>query len=416
MAREEILPVESGPAAATDRPARALLARPDYRRLWLAGCVANSMRWLELLVVGIYTFDLTGSTLMVALVTVARTLPLLLLGALAGAVGEALDRKRLLVAGLLVTALNGALLCGLWFVGALRLWHVALGAMVSGTVATGEMAVRRRMVGEVVAPGELSRAIALDSLSTSLSRLMGPLVGGVLFEAVGLGGAYLLSALLHALAAFGIARLAFRQERGRLSLARLPRDIAEGLAVARAHPVIRAVLIVSVITNVFGFSYAALVAPIGLDTFGVSPALVGVLAAGEPLGAVIGGLVLSLGWLGADHPRLFIGGSFGFMIALVVMAQSPWFGLAFAALLLGGLGTARYSIMQTSLVLAEAPPALRSRVMGIVAACIGTGPLGVLLVGLLSSALGAPAALSVMAGCGLVGLTLTRWRIPALRA
>ena len=55
------------------------------------------------------------------------------------------------------------------------------------------------------------------------------------------------------------------------------------------------------------------------------------------------------------------------------MALSPWYLLAFVLLLIGGLGTAAFSNMQTTLILTEAPPATRSRVMGIVTMCIGTG-------------------------------------------
>jgi MFS family permease len=401
--------------AATAAQPRALLARPNYRRLWLAGGVLNSMRWLELLVVGIFTFNQTGSAHMVAVVTVARTLPLLFLGALTGVIGEALNRKRLLLGGLLTIVVTATVLGSLAASGQIQIWHIILGGLISGTVGSGEMAVRRRMVGEVVGPDELGRAIAFDSLSTSLSRMIGPLLGGLVFQSFGLGGAYLISAVLHLAAAIGIARLALRQERGALSLARLPADLAEGFALVRNLPIVQAVVLVSILTNVFAFSYTALVAPIGLDKFGVSPALVGLLGAAEPLGAVIGGLVLSVGWLGADHPRLFIGGSFGFLAALIVMALSPWFSLAFLALLIGGLGTARYSTMQTSLILTGVPTALRSRVMGLVSMCIGTGPLGALAVGALSEAVGPPTALVVMALIGLTGLAIVRLRIAELR-
>ena len=49
---------------------RILLATPSYLRLWVAGGFGNSMRWLEMLVAGIYTFDVTGSAFWVAVVTV----------------------------------------------------------------------------------------------------------------------------------------------------------------------------------------------------------------------------------------------------------------------------------------------------------------------------------------------------------
>ena len=77
-------------------------------------------------------------------------------------------------------------------------------------------------------------------------------------------------------------------------------------------------------------------------------------------------------------------------------------GLALAALIVGGFGTAGFSNMQTTLILIEAPPAMRSRLMGIVTVCIGTGPLGVLAAGALARELGPRDAVLTMAILGLL--------------
>jgi hypothetical protein len=94
---------------------------------------------------------------------------------------------------------------------------------------------------------------------------------------------------------------------------------------------------------------------------------------------------------------------------LAAMALSPWYSLAFVLLLIGGLGTAAFSNLQTTLILTEASPAARSRVMGIVTMCIGTGPVGVMMIGILSGQVGSPVAILIMAGFGLCGLSLV-WR------
>ena len=92
-----------------DEP-RSFLATPSYLRLWFAGGIGNAMRWLELLVAGIFTWEVTQSTVLVALITVARSLPMLFIGTIAGVVGEVLNRKRLLVIQLLVMAASSAVL------------------------------------------------------------------------------------------------------------------------------------------------------------------------------------------------------------------------------------------------------------------------------------------------------------------
>jgi len=396
--------------ASRPRP-RGLLATPSYARLWFAGGIGNAMRWLEMLVAGIFTYDATHSALFVAIVVAARSLPMLFLGPIAGVIGEAFNRKRLLLAQLMVMMASSAVLAVLALTGQIRVWHLALGGAVTGIVWASELAVRRRMIGEVVPANRVAAAVALDSLTNSIARVLGPLCGGAVFEILGLGGAYLLSAALYLAALLAIVGLEFRQEPRRFRFGHIPRDIAEGLAVARASPAILGVVLVTIIMNTSGFCYSALIAPIGLDVYRVSPALVGVLAASEPLGAIVIGVAMSAGWLRLDGARALLQGSFLFLGGVIAMALSPWYGLAFVLLAIGGLGTAAFSNMQTSLILIEAPPATRSRVMGIVTMCIGTGPIGVLTIGALSEEIGPQAAILVMAGIGVAGLTLVWQRL-----
>ena len=153
---------------------RRFFATPSYLRLWFAGGIGNAMRWLELLVAGIFTYEATQSTVMVALVTVARSLPMLFIGTIAGVVGEALNRRRLLVTQLFVIAVTSAALCGLAVSAEIRVWHIALGGIVAGIVWAMELAVRRRMIGEVVAPDQVAPAVAFDSAKASKAECCTP--------------------------------------------------------------------------------------------------------------------------------------------------------------------------------------------------------------------------------------------------
>ena len=113
-----------------------------------------------------------------------------------------------------------------------------------------------------------------------------------------------------------------------------------------------------------------------------------------------------------DRRLAFAGGASLFMVALIFMALSPSYWLAFALLVIGGFGTAGFGNMQSTLMLTEAPPDMRSRLMGVVTVCIGTGPLGQLAAGALSDGLGTRGAVIAMAA---VGLVLTGAMVLALR-
>jgi MFS family permease len=378
-----------------------LFRTPDFLRLWLVGASANAMRWLELLASGLFVWDVTHSALAVTVVVAVRQLPQLAFGAFAGAVSEAVNRKTIVMLALLVPAVVSTVLATLATTGHLELWHVALGNLISGTMWSTEMSTRRRMVGEVAGPQRIVPAIALDSATNAATRMVGPLLGGIIFGWLGMKGAYTLTALVQFIGAFILAGLAYEQVTRPLNLARIPAEIAEGLAFARTRNTILLVYGVTVVTNAFAFAYSGLVAPIGAGVFHVSPALVGLLAAAEPIGALTGGSLIAAGLVRMDRRLTFAGGSALFMITLLVMAVSPSYWLAFAALVIGGFGTAGFGNMQTTLMLTEAPAEMRSRLMGLVTVGIGTGPLGVLAAGALSDQFGPRAAILIMASLGL---------------
>src|SRR5260370_22869683 len=125
---------------------RGLLAAPAYLRWWFAGGVGNAMRWLELLVAGVFTYDVTHSTFLVALVTVARSLPMLFGGALAGVIGEAVNRKRILVVQLLVLAATSLALFLLALFREVRGLHMIVPRAVNRPVWASALGVRRPLI------------------------------------------------------------------------------------------------------------------------------------------------------------------------------------------------------------------------------------------------------------------------------
>ena len=394
------------PGAVTSPPSgsaiRRLLGLPDFRRLWMLGGVANTMRWLELLIAGLWTYQATQSALMVGAVAMMRSLPMLLLGAVAGSLAERLDR-RLLLLGLQSTAAVGAgVVALLAFTGLLQPWHLMVHGLVAGLSFAGEMATRRRMVADAAPPEDVVPAIALDSLTSSTTRCVGPLLGGVLFDALGLAIVSAIACALH-LAAIGLLlRVGTQPRRISAQGAGLFGGIGEAARFALREPNLRLVLALTLVMNIFVFSYVGILPAFGAVAFGASGAAIGLLAAAEPFGALLGGLWLALRGRRDGGGLAFVLGSLAFLITLLLAALSPFYLLAWGLLALGGLGTARFVTMQTALVMTSAPAEIRSRVLGLVTTCIGTGPAGVLALGALADALGPRAAMLIMGGIALL--------------
>ena len=301
---------------------------------------------------------------------------------------------------------TSAVICGLALAGLARPWHIALSNFICGTVWSAEMSSRRRMVGDRAAPGQLSRVIAIDSLAGASTRMIGPLLGGIVYDLVGLPGAYAATLGL-SLMNFALAwPLAHHQAIRRLALGTAARDLLEGVRTALTIPSVTAVLAVTIAMNAFVFCYSALVAPIALTLFQVSNAEVGLLGAAESAGALVAGLLLARGTPPIAPRVMMIGGSAMFAFALALVPLVPSFSLACLILLLGGTGTAAFSNMQTMLVLRGAPPAMRSRLLGLITVCIGTGPFGQLMAGWLADALGLRPAVEIVALLGLATILI----------
>lgn len=385
---------------------RDLLATPSFLRLWAIGGCVTAMRWFEVLAAALFTLDATNSGLAVAVVTAARSLPMFLLGAFAGVLTEAVNRKHVMVVGYLLAACASAGIALLGWLGGAQPWHLGIAAFIAGTVWSTEMATRRRMVGEAVEAKLVPRALALDTMSNSLTRLAGPVVAGVLYEWGGLAVTFTVSTAVFLLAAFLGSGLRYRQETRRLALSQVPRDLAEGFAFARGHTVIAGVLVVTIAMNLLGFPYSALLPPLGRQHFMVSPTLIGVLAAAESFGSLLGGLRLA----GGDPPGagrvLMVGGSLLFLGAVAAMPFVPWFWPACALLVVAGIGASAFANMQTSLIILHAPAAMRSRLMGLLTVCIGMGPWGILLAGGLSGLFGPLIAINIIS---LAGFAAVLW-------
>jgi MFS family permease len=383
---------------------QALVGSRAFLRLWAIGGCVNTMRWFEVLAAALFTLDVTGSGFAVAVVSAARTMPMLLLGAFSGVVTEAVDRKVVLVCGQALTCLASASVALLALAGVAAPWHVAVAALVAGVVWSTEMATRRRMVGECVEGRLVSRALALDTMSNSFTRLLGPICAGVIYQRLGLAGTFAVSACFYALAAVLAGGVAHRQATRPLVLRHVPRELAEGVRYVRGDLVIGGVLAVTIAMNLLGFPYSALVAPIGRQVFRVAPALVGVLAASESFGAFLGGAVLTTREPAMSGRVLMVGGSVLFLACVLAMPLVPWFWAACGLLAVGGFGSAAFANMQTSLIVLHAPVQIRSRLMGLLTVCIGMGPLGILLMGFVADFAGPLVAIDLVAAVGFVAV------------
>jgi len=412
------MPARVAPACRTDAVGprmRTLLADPDFRRLWLAGVAIGAQRWLELLVVGVYVLNETGSPSLVALMTFVRLLPMFLCGLPAGMIADRYERRTLLLIGLVVLILVSLALGLLAMSQRVTLWQIGLGAFLNGVMFAADFPIRRIMVGEIAGVDRLGQAMALESATGNATRMLGPALGGLLFEIVGLEGAYFLGAALYLMSLVLILRVRHRSDRPAVSGLGIVSTLREGWRFVRGRRVIVGTMMVTLVFNFWGFAYISMVPVIGERVLALSAFPIGMLMSIEGLGALLGSLLVARWFRPLAYTRVYLYSSFGFLAAVLGFGLSAWFPLSLALNLACGVTLAGFAVMQSTILFLAARPEVRSRVMGVLTVCIGAGPLGMLHVGWLADRLGAAAAVQVMALEGLVALMLVAVAWPEMR-
>ena len=380
--------------------------------MWAVGLIYGTVRWLEVLAVAVYVFELTDSPFIVSLMLVLRMSPMIFFGGLIGVLAEKINRRQLLLIGFWGVATSCAVLSLLVLTDEIELWHIGLGAFLNGMIWSADYAVRRTLLGDIAGNNNVGVAMSLDSATTNVTRMLGPLLGGVIYATIGLQGTYLVGLVLFSSAIYFIQTMTYRPGPALAMGSNFFTDLREGLRYIRSNRVITMVLTVTVVLNFFGFPFVAMVPVIGNEELGLNPVFIGILASAEGGGAFLGAISATLFAQPTHYRRLFVYGATIFLCGILIFSFSSGFTVSLVVLLIGGLGVAGFSTMQATIMYLEAPPEMRSRILGVLAFCIGASPIGLLNVGWLAEWLGPSTAVAVLASGGLLvmGWVFYYWR------
>jgi predicted MFS family arabinose efflux permease len=187
----------------------------------------------------------------------------------------------------------------------------------------------------------------------------------------------------------------------------LREQLGGGFEAARASPLLRAALWLTILFNLFAWPVLSMVPVIAQERLQLDPQGVGLMVSLEGVGALVGALLIGMGAAPWRHGPMFLGAVLSFLALQLLLAWSPQIWVAGVALLSLGIAQAGFGIMQSTLVYTAAPPQRRPEAMGLMTMCIGVSPVGFLAVGALAERIGAPAATLVFAVCGLLAVALS---------
>jgi len=333
--------------------------------LWIAAVLARQEPWAPLAVSGIL---------------VAQTLPMILIGPIAGVFVDRWDKRRLMLWMDLLRALLVASLLPVTGMAALpfleggalpvhiQLWIVYGVVFLASACSQFFAPARVALTGDIVPASQQAQAASFEQVTESLSLILGPLLAAPLLFGVGMQWALLINALSFLLSLFTIlairapvpAHSVMLGQRGHLR-----REFGQGLRFTFGNRVIRTSFIALFVAMLGIGAYNALYVFFFLQNLHVPATLIGLLDAIFGSGVIVGAVLAGVFAQRVGLERILSLAGLAAGVAFVIMARMTNIGAAVGVIVLVGMSQGGFGVTFWPLVLKATPRELVGRVAAI---------------------------------------------------
>ena len=393
----------------------SILRERNFGLVWWAITLAGLGAQMETVVVVWYVLNLTDSPFLVGLTASAR-MGFNFLALFAGATADRVPRRILLAAVEFLLASLALLMLTLIATGLIQVWHIFAITLATGLARIFQMPTAQSLAVDSVSQDRIPNAVALINAGMNIALVVGPLLGGILFDLFGPDGAYVLVACFYALSGLaallmGATRVGTSQERESVFAM-----VIQGLKYVKGQQLLWAALLVAVIINITGFSFHTTLMPIfARDVLGRDSVGLGLLISSFGVGALAGSMI----WASISNLRhaglLCILAVAGWHGTMIVFAASTNFYLSVAILVVTGMMFSSTLVLILTVLMQNAWPEFRGRIMGLRTLAIYAHAFGSLAAGAAAGALGAPMTTTISGILGIAMVVALAFLAPKFR-
>ena len=357
-------------------------------RLFFGGLlVSNVGTWLQSTAMSILVYRLTGRATSLGVAVALQFLPMLLLGAWAGAVADRYDKRRMCLITQSALTVQAIALALLDFAGLASVGVIYVLSLVLGLANAFDNPARRGLVTELVEPTDISNAMGLNTAVMTGSRIFGPALAAALVSPLGTAWCFMLNgisfvAVLGSLVLIDRTQLhsAPRASKGGTPVRDALRFVGRDRELLGLH-------VVLVLVSTFAFNYSVSLPKLAAVRWG-DERWFGWLLSVVSVGSVIGSL--SVASRRESSVRIFVASVMLLGVSGLAVAWAPSVGVACVAAIPLGIGGAGFLSSFNGLVQQKSPADMRGRLLALSAvAFLGSTPIGGPITGLIADRGGA---------------------------
>ncbi len=372
--------------------------------------------WMTSTATAWLVYRLTGSAILLGLVSFAGLIPTFVLAPFAGVWVDRWNRHNLLITTQSLAMLQSFALA------ILALTHITMGEIIAlsafqGLINSFDMPGRQAFLVEMVSGREmLGNAIALNSTMVNFARLAGPAVAGIIIALWGEGYCFLIDGFSYV--AVIASLLAMHDLPGHAHAVRVAmlKSLREGWDyVARFAPA-RMLLLLVALVSLMGMPYTVLMPIFAGSVLGGGAHTLGYLLSAAGAGALVAAARLAARKSVRGLTRVVPMSAALFGVGLLGVGLSRWLWLTLPMLFVAGLGMMQQMASTNTILQTVVGEDKRGRVMAFYTmAFVGMAPWGSLLAGTLAGHIGAPRTLMLDGVACLLGAGWFAWNLDTVR-
>ena len=385
------------------------LRHKDFLLLWLSNLCNASAVWFQMITIPWVVWEISGSPFLVGIASGMRSIPFLVVGPWAGVIADRVDRRKMVLVfqstiAVVVVAFAVAVHAG-QVVGGLGVIYALIFSALTGILHSFIQPVRQAMVANTVPREDLWNAIALNSVSGNVARVVSPGLGGVLIAYMGPAVNFYIEGVFYVFMVLAVIPIALPyREEATASHSGMLDNLKQGFGYVVTEQRVLRLLLVACISDILIAPIIHLMPVIADLVLGRGPEVYGFLV----LATGIGGIIATMAF--ASLGGSFRKGSYGLLALMflsgsaILLGASTWLWVSLAAMFGFGFFRLVFKINNNTLLQTTVPDTLRGRVMSIYHLDHGITPLASMTLGLLAEFW--PANLVVL-GVGILALVLT---------
>lgn len=349
-------------------------------------------------------WDLTSSSLAVTLVGVGFAPPMLLFSIYGGVVSDRFDNKNIIQVGQLGVISITTFIAISIFTNTITIYHLIIVSFFQGTFWAFMMPARQAIIAELVDDNQLNNAISLNAAGMSLTTMVSPAIGGLVYHYLGPGITYLLITLFCIIAIISTSMIPNTKTKHKKK-SKTFKEIKDVFYILKTNSLLLYLILLTLVTTLLTMPTRTLFAPYASEQLSGGALQVGLMLASIGGGALIGTLFAAS--LPQDSKKgkyiLFTSILSGFSILILGFSSITIFSIFICFFL--GIGDAGRRSLNPSLIIEKTPPEFRGRVMGFYAMSFGFIPIGAIPMGIISDKYGVNLAF-ILSGMTLILLTI----------